>query len=264
VGIQFEVDIEHAVYNTSKIAVSPLTWTEVFSSGVTYMFPAAGQDGLVNDAFLIQYLSTGAQLVDHNDNPALDQQALKDVLEFYRQGLANGSILPDVLDYATVETGWPKYLQAEVVMSNISSKLYLAGPGSLPGNRPAAVPTRDGQAIALGRGYAWALTTRDPNRQSFAVKLLEWLMYPPNVAAWSQAAEHLPTRRVAFEVMGRDPYAEFIHSQLEFAIPYPYSETHQRIYRAMQQAIDAVLREGVLSDVAAENVLKAVNQERSP
>jgi hypothetical protein len=32
----------------------------------------------------------------------------------------------------------------------------------------------------------------------------------------------------------------------------------------MQQAVDAVLREGVLPEIAAENVLKAVNQETLP
>jgi multiple sugar transport system substrate-binding protein len=263
-GVQFEIDIEHTIYNTSKIAVPPLTWTDVFSSGATYIFPSAGQDGLVNDAFLIQYLSTGGELVDSNGNPALNQQALEDVLEFYQQGIANGAILTDVLNYATVETGWPKYLQAEVVMSNISSKLYLAGPGSLPGNLPAAIPSRDGQAVALGRGYAWALTTRDVNRLPLTVKLLEWLMYPAYMAAWSQAAEHLPTRRAAFDQVAPDPYVAFVSNQLEYVVPYPSSEIHQRIYRAMQQAVDAVLREGVLPEIAAENVLKAVNQETLP
>jgi len=32
VGLPFETSIEHALYNTAKIAVAPLSWTEVFSS----------------------------------------------------------------------------------------------------------------------------------------------------------------------------------------------------------------------------------------
>jgi ABC-type glycerol-3-phosphate transport system substrate-binding protein len=255
VGIQFQADIEHAVYNTSKIAVPPLTWDEVFASGATYIFPAAGRDGvdklMVNDMFLIQYLSLEARLLDANNNPALDQEALTDVLAFYRQGIESGAILTDSLNYSKVEDCWPKYLQAEVVMSNISSNLYLAVRGLLePVSVAASIPTRDGQTVALSRGHAWALTTRDPGRQALAIKLLEWLMHPVNVAAWNQSAGHLPTRRSAFEQMSHDAYVAFMYSQLEYTRPFPNSQVHQRIYHAMQEAVDAVLQ--------------AIGQEKTP
>ena len=98
--------------------------------------------------------------MDEDGKPALDPQALTEVLSFYQRGIESGAILTDVLEYETVENCWHKYLQAEVVMSNISSKLYLAGRGLLAVSRATAVPTRDGQAIALSEGYAWAMTTR--------------------------------------------------------------------------------------------------------
>jgi ABC-type glycerol-3-phosphate transport system substrate-binding protein len=259
-GVQFQArGLEHAIYNPNKIAVAPLTWTEVYSSGATYVFPAAGQDGLVNDAFLIQYLSTGASLVDEAGKPVLDGKALADVLGFYQQGIERGAILTDVVEYATVEQIWPRFLQAEVVMSNISSDLYL----SVKTGEATAVPTRDGQATILSRGHAWALTAREPTRRQLAVELIEWLLNPINMATWSQAAGTLPTRRAALVEMDRDPYVTFMYSQLETALPYPHSETHLRIYRAMQQAVDAVLRQGVSPQSAAEGVLTALNQESS-
>jgi ABC-type glycerol-3-phosphate transport system substrate-binding protein len=258
--VQFEAEgVEHAIYNPSKIAVAPLTWTEVFSSGATYIFPAAGQNGQVNRAFLIQYLSTGATLVDESGNPTLDVESLTQVLSFYQQGIERGAIPTDVLAYQTVENCWPKYLQAEVVMSDISSDLYLSvGSGA---GQPTDVPTRDGQEISLSQGYAWALVARDPNRQELAVRLLQWLMNPANMAAWSRAAASLPTRRAAFEQMPHDPYVTFMYSQLERTVPYRTTETHARIYRAMQQAIDAVLRQGISPEDAARNVLLAAGQE---
>ena len=259
-GVQFQArGLQHAVYNPNKIAVAPLTWDEVYSSGATYVFPAAGQEGVVNDAFLIQYLSTGASLVDEAGQPALDPAALADVLDFYQQGIERGAILTDVIEYATTEQIWPRFLQAEVAISNISSDLYL----SVKTGQATAVPTRDGQAVILSRGHAWAITARDPDRQLVAAKLVAWLLNPINMATWSQAAATLPTRRAALLEMSRDPYVTFMYSQLETALPYPTSETHLRIYRAMQQAVSAVLRDGVSPQVAAENVLKAVNQETS-
>lgn len=263
--VQFQANVEHAVYNTSKIAVAPLTWEEVFASGATYIFPTAGQDGVVNDAFLIQYLSTGASLVDSSGKPALDQQALTDVLSFYRQGIISGAILSDSLDYERVEDCWPTYLQAEVVMSNLSSNLYLAGRSLLePVSVAASIPTRDGQVVMLSQGHAWAMTSRDPERWPTVIKLLEWFMYPVNLAQWNQAAGSLPTRYSAFEQMTRDTYAKFMYSQLENARPYPFSETHQRIYYAMQAAVDDVLRENISPSEAAMGILRAVGQETTP
>jgi ABC-type glycerol-3-phosphate transport system substrate-binding protein len=260
-GAQFEArGLEHAIYNPNKIAVAPLTWTEVFSSGATYVFPAAGQDGIVNDSFLIQYLSTGAPLVDDSGNPALDPQVLTEVLDFYRQGIERGAILTDVLEYSTVEQCWPKFLQAEVVMSNISSDLYL----SVLTEQVTSVPTRDGRAVMLSRGHSWAVTARDLERQTLALELLEWLLDPVNLTTWNRSAGHLPTRRAAFEQMERTFYVAFMYGQLESAMPYPMSETHERIYRAMQEALDAVLREGVPPESAAVGILEAVNQEISP
>lgn len=267
VGIPFETSIEHALYNTAKIAVPPISWTEVFSSGATYLFPTLGRDGQVNDAFLIQYLSTGAELLDSNGEPALDKQALVDILSFYRTGIESGVIPSDVLEYDTVRSGWRKYLQAEVVMTNMTSNLYMEGRGLLKVSQATWIPTRDGQpAVTLCRGTSWAIATSDPNRQALAVKLLVWLTEPANMAAWGEAAELLPTRRAAYEEMPRDDaaYVHFVYNQLEYAIPYPTSDTHKRIYQAMQEAVNAVLRQGEIPAVAAENVLKAVNQESLP
>jgi ABC-type glycerol-3-phosphate transport system substrate-binding protein len=263
--VQFQANVEHAVYYTSKIAVSPSTWDEIFASGATYIFPMAGQDGIVNDAFLVQYLSTGAQLVDSSGNPTLDQQALTDVLTFYRQGIDGGVILTESLRYQRVEDCWPKYLQAEAVISNLSSNLYLAGRSLLePVSIVTSIPTRDGQTVMLSRGYAWAMTTRDPQRQPISAKLLEWLMYPSFLAAWNQSAGHLPTRRSAFEQMTRDMYVQFMYNQLESARPYPTSDTHQRIYHAMQAAIDDVLQRNMPPADAALSILSAVGQETIP
>jgi ABC-type glycerol-3-phosphate transport system substrate-binding protein len=110
------------------------------------------------------------------------------------------------------------------------------------------------------------ITAQDSSRTALSVKLLTWLMNPTNMARWSAAAERLPTRRAAFEQMPRDEdeYVQFIYDQLEYAIPYATSETHKRIYRAMQQAVDAVLRQGEPPALAAEGVLQAVNQEVAP
>ncbi len=263
-GVQFQANIEYAVYNTSKIAVPPLTWDELFNSGATYILPIAGRDGLVNDAFLIQYLSAGGELVDAAGNPALNKKVLVDVLTFYQYGLESGTILSDSLKYRLVEDCWPKYLQAQVTLSNISANLYLSGRSLLePVSVATSIPTRDGKTLALSRGYAWALIARDATRQANAIKMLEWLLYSPNLAAWNQAAGYLPTRRSAMELMGHDAWAALMYNQLENTRPYTTSETLQRVYRAMQEAVKAVAIDHVAPETAADNLLKSINQEQT-
>jgi len=257
-GVQFEArGLQHAIYNPTKITAAPRTWDELYASGATLIFPAAGRDGLVNDAFLIQYLSTGASLVDESGQPALSLESLTEVLTYYRQGIERGTVLTQSVEFSTVEQCWPKFLQAEVTMTHISSDLYL----SVLTGAPTSVPTRDGQAVILSRGHAWALTARDPQRQALALQLLEWLLNPVNAIDWNAAAGSLPTRRAAFERMERSAYVTFMYAQLETAIPYAQSEIHRDIYRAMQQAVDAVLRQGTPPEAAAASVLTAVNQE---
>lgn len=252
-GIQFEADIEHLIYNTNKIDSPPMTWREVISDSVTYIFPAGGEGSLVNDAFLIQYLAAGGQLVDESGNPALDEDALVEVLQFYADGLEAGAIPPSVLEFEDLDDCWVVYVSAQVAMSNVSSDKYLADRGLLKNTSFAAIPTRDGNVATLSKGWALVIVTEDSNRQAIAVQLIEWLLEPENNANWNLAAGHLPTRRAAFDHLGTaDPYFSFAQRQLENVYPRPVSPAYEEIGRALQKAVQDVL-EGEVSPQEAAN-----------
>ncbi|NIO67605.1 MAG: extracellular solute-binding protein, partial [Anaerolineae bacterium] len=202
VGLPFETDIEHLIYNTNKLEEPPLTWTDVLTDEVSYVFPAGGREGLVNDAFIIQYLALGGQLVDETGQPALNAESVTQVLQFYKDGYEMGVIPSSVLEFKTLDDCWPVYLSAEVAMTNVSSRRYLADRELLMYTRFAPIPTRDGNVATLSQGWAWAIVTSDPTRQALAVQLIEWLMEPENSVEWNLAAGHLPTRKAAFEVLG--------------------------------------------------------------
>lgn len=259
VGLQFEAEVEHLAYNLAKAETPPLTWTEVLTSGVTYIFPAGGRDGMVNDAFLIQYYGAGGQLFDEADQPALDQATLAAVLGFYRDGVEKGAILPEVLEYRSTAECWPVYLSAQVTLSNVRSARYLTDRGILLSTGFAPVPTRSGKRVTISRGWALAVVTQDPDRQALAVDLLEWLLGPANNAAWNKATNHLPTRRSAFEHLDQaDEYVLFAYQQLESARCYPSAPGYEQMSRALQQAVQAVLSGQATPEEAAAAVLAAV------
>ncbi len=259
-GIQFETDVEHLIYNTNKIDSPPITWREVLSGSVAYIFPAGGEGSLVNDAFLIQYLAAGGQLLDESGNPALNNDALVEVLQLYADGLEAGVIPPSVLEFADLDDCWVVYVSAQAALSNVNSDRYLADRGLLKNTAFAAIPTRDGNAVTLSKGWALAIVTEDSSRQA-AAQLIEWLLEPENSANWNLAAGHLPTRQAAFDHLGtEDQYFPFARQQLASVYPRPIGSAYDKIGRALQRAVQDVLQGEVSPQEAADMVMIAVEQ----
>jgi multiple sugar transport system substrate-binding protein len=260
-GIQFEADIEHLIYNTNKIDSPPVTWREVLSDNVVYIFPAGGEGSLVNDAFLIQYLATGGQLLDEGGKPLLDEDALVEVLRFYKDGLEAEVIPPLVLEFEDLDDCWVIYVSAQAALSNVSSARYLADRGLLKNTAFAAIPTRDGNVVTLSKGWALAIVTKDSSRQAVAAQFIEWLLEPENNANWNLAAGHLPTRQAAFDHLGtEDQYFPFARQQLANVYPRPTDPAYEKIGRALQGAVQDVLQGEVSPEEAAETVIAVVEQ----
>jgi multiple sugar transport system substrate-binding protein len=258
-GIPFEMDVEHLIYNTNKVSSTPIVWTDVISANTTYVFPAKGTNGLVNDSFLIQYLALGGRLQDDEGRPFLDEQALQAVLEYYRQGVEADVIPPEVLAVGSPDEVWPDYVAAQVGMAHVNSHRFLRDKSVLGSTEFASIPTRDGIPLTIGRGRSLAIVTREPDRQAAAAQLIEWLMATDNNVAWSQATSYLPTRRAAFVLIGDDnPYWFFLQHQLEVAVPLPAFPEYDQIGRVLQQAVIEVLSEEATPEEAAASAVDAI------
>jgi ABC-type glycerol-3-phosphate transport system substrate-binding protein len=258
-GIPFEMDVEHLIYNTNKVASTPVAWTDVISSNTTYVFPAKGRNGLVNDAFLIQYLALGGRLQDDDGHPFLDEQALRAALDYYRQGVEEGVIPPEVLTISTPDEIWPDYVAAQIGMAHARSHRFLGDKDVLRSTQFAAIPTHDGTPLTIGRGRALAVVARDPVRQAAASRLVEWFMTPDNNVTWNRATSYLPTRYAAFDLIGDDdPYWPFLQNQLEVAVPSPAFSEYDQIGRILQQAVIEVLNEEATPEEAAASAVDAI------
>ena len=259
VGIPFELDVEHLIYNTNKVASTPVNWTDVVSSNVTYVFPAKGRNGLVNDAFLIQYLALGGRLQDEEGRLLLDEQPLRAVLSYYRQGAQMGIVPSSVLEVGAPDDVWSSYVSAQVGMAHTNSRRFLTDRGLLHSTQFAAIPTRDGAPLAIVRGRVLAIAARDPSRQAMAMRLIEWLMVPDSNATWSQTTAHLPTRYAAFNLLADDdPYWLFLRHQMEIAVPPPAFPGYDQVGRVLQQAVVEVLTGEATPEAAAAAAVAAV------
>ncbi|MEJ2554969.1 MAG: extracellular solute-binding protein [Anaerolineae bacterium] len=259
VGIPFEMDVEHLIYNTNKVTSTPIVWTDVISANTNYVFPAKGRNGLVNDAFLIQYLALGGHLQDEEGQPFLDEQALRTILEYYRRGVEVGVISPDILTISTPDDIWPIYISAQVGIAHVNAHRFLSDRSVLRSTQFADIPTQEGNPLTISRGQVLAIVARDPDQQALASRLIEWLMAPDNNAMWNRTRAYIPTRYAVFDELGdSDPYWPFLQHQLEIAVPPPAFPEFDQIGRVLQQAVVEVLSDDATPEEAAAAAVNAV------
>jgi len=259
VCVQFEADIEHVVYYTGALEEPPVTWADLFTEAISYTFPAAGVGGLVNDTFLIQYLAQGGQLHDEQGAPSLDDSTVQRVLRLYDAVRRWDVSPPSILGLATLDDCWKVYTGGNITVSHMSSHQYLVSRSVMRETDFAAVPTETGAPATMSRGWAFVILAQSPERQEAAADLVEWLMLPENLSLWSEASNHLPTRRSALSMVGWPrEYEDFLDNQLESAFHRPSGTQFQRIARALQTAVEAVLTEELTPREATAQVMESL------
>ena len=259
VGVPFEIEVLHVVFNQNKITEAPANWTGVLSGATTYLFPVKGHNGLVNDSFLAQYLALGGGFQDEAGKAFVDEQRLVTVLNFYREGFKSGVFPEAALQASSVEEAWPTYVAAEVGMADVTSHLYLSDRGKLRTSVYAPLPSRDGANVTIARGKVLAITTRDPLQQAAALRLIAWMLEPENAVAWSETAHQLPTRYAALERLSQiDPYFDFARQQLEAAVPAPSFSGFDQVGRVLQQSVTEVLSGEAMPEEAAAAAFDAI------
>jgi len=253
IAFPFQVDIEHLVYSPSLIDSPPRTWDELRSQEAPYAFPAGGEEGAVNNSFLIQYLALGGFLADEEGNPDLDGALLTQVLEFYKEGYELGYISPSVLNLKSLDDSWVLFKEGTVAMANVSSQNFLR---EETGFAYAPLPTKNGAQATMARPWAFLLLTANPRRQEAAAEFVKWFLTPESLTAWAKASGHLPPSRSALRLAVEDAaYRLFVLRQMEAAYFRPSNE---EITTALQQAVVDVLSGNATPQEATEQVIEAL------
>jgi ABC-type glycerol-3-phosphate transport system substrate-binding protein len=259
-GLQFQTDLDHLVYNTGQVSIPPRSWPGVLSNPGPYVFPAGGRAGLVNDAFLIQYLAVRAQpAAGSSEDPFLEAESLAAVFQFYRDGVSRGIFPANIVDYSTTDDCWRDYLAGQAILTQVSTHRYLADRGRLSSAAVAPIPAINGPGAAIGRGWVLALAATDTTRQSAAVAFMVQLMSAEANAAWNQAAGYLPTRQAALaEWDEADSYTRFIQQQLQEAQPRPRLSNYTQVAAALQEAVESVLSGALTPEEAAAQAIENI------
>ncbi len=258
-GVLYQADLSHVVYDMASVTSSPLTWQDLYSTTVPFVFspvaPAAG----VNDSILIQYLALGGLLTDATGQPALQVDPLARALEFFQRAQQVGVIPKSVLGLSDATTAWATFRIGEAGIVQVPASLYLAERAGLGTAGFGPVPLPDNGATTVGQGWALALVTQDLERQALAAALIEYLLAPENSGAWSRAAGRLPARQAALDAWDQnDPYLSFVRSLLLAAKPTPNPDLAAAVGGPLAQALIDVLGGQVTPAEAAQTAVEAL------
>jgi multiple sugar transport system substrate-binding protein len=267
-GFVIGADMQHAVYRTDLLGSPPISWTQIVTPPIPFIFPAGGIGQQVNDATLIQYMAAGGKVTDQEGNPVLDERALIRVLTFYDNCVNTGAVSPTVvLNISDADQSWERFEAGEGTIAVVEASGYwpkvhadeMDGPFTTA-IAAASVPTRDGYPFSVVRdAWAIAMVVQDSNRQALAMALFNWLTTPENNADWTQAAGYLPSTRSALR-MWRVSEAERValRGMLEGAIPAPSPNVMAKIGPVMQTAVEGVLTKAVSPQEAARTAAQSL------
>jgi multiple sugar transport system substrate-binding protein len=257
-GLQFQANMDHLAYNTGSLAIPPRSWPGVLSNAGSYIFPAGGQAGLVNDDSLIQYLAVRPWPAQNPGEPFLQENSLTAVLQYYKDGATRGVFPAAILDYHTTDDCWRDYLGGEAVLTHVSAHRYLTDGDQRPSTAMAPIPAINGPGAAIGRGWALTLVSSDATRQSLALEFMTQLMSPEAMGAWNLAAGYLPTREAALATWDEDDsYTRFASQLLQTAQPRPRIANYTKVAAALQKAIEDVITGAATPEEAAAQAIEA-------
>ncbi len=245
-------DLPHLVYDSSVLTTTlPLTWQQLIADEDRNMvFAADGSDGA---ALALQfYLDADGNLFDADGLPILELDPLTVALEQIEMGRESGFFNPASSNLVTYSQAWQLFLSGESNIVRTSANFYLnQETADLPLDFTVTAG-KDRPLTPLVNGWVWAVSTADPAKRTLAVELIEALVAPENLSAWTFESKMLPARRDAFAFwqQGEDPFVNFIGQELERARSMPVS-TNSKIMTVLGDAVFQVVSGNKTAEEAA-------------
>lgn len=241
---------------------APLMWSTLLSSTVKYAFAAGGENNLVSDSLLAQYVALGGRFTDARGKLTLERDILRAVLEFYRNGVAQGVFVSNLVNLKTHEDVWKMYQSGKATLVDVNARRYLLERASLKDSEYVALPTRSGNLVTISYAWGYVVVTHDPARRQAALRFIEWMLAADHNAGWNRAASRVPTRRSALLAWSNDPpYREFMQRLLAVAVNRPATLNHELLDTILQNAINEVLLNNLSPDEAADKAVAAVSKQ---
>jgi len=241
-GFVLGVETQHLAYRPDIFESPIVSWTQVISSSQLFLFPAGGDNRVVNDATLIQYMAAGGELSDAEGNPTISKDPLLSVFGFYSDCLSTGVISPSVvLGITDAAQAWDQFKAGVGGMAVVPSRRYWMEADETMAFAP--VPMRNGNLLSTVQGWTISLVVSDPSRQKLSMLLVDWLIAHDHNAEWTQATGYLPGTRGALQLWSISSTERVkLANILNAAKLLPEGEASMVTGIALQEGLEALLK----------------------
>ena len=250
--------LPHVAYNSNVLTSTlPLTWERLIADTERNMvFAADGTDGAL--LALQFYLDAGGTFENDLGQPALQAEPLTVALQALQDGREREFFVVQSSSLSTLDQSWQIFLGGGANIVRTSSDHFLAeNTAGLP-LEFTVTPGIDRPLTPLVGGWAWAISTSDPDRQEVAYQLMLELIAVGNQGAWSEDSNILPARRDALATWSGDElYIGFVQQELERAQPLPVA-SNSKLMTVLGDAVFQVVSGSKPAQEAAEDAVVAL------
>ena len=239
-GIPYAADIVMAAYDPTRLPTAPRTWSDLLAGDVWLLFPT-GPDTDAATVTLLQYVGAGGRLTE--DGTLTDPDALEALFDFITTAQADGLIPPELVDLATFDAVWRAYLGARPEITSLVITGYHQAATVGGDVAYAPVPTQAGGTITVAATWAFAVLTQEDDRRHLALALVDELLTPEVLGAWSRQAQRLPSRPGALSTWpATDNLTAYLGRQLTAAVALPNGRAFTDFAADIQTAQTDLLR----------------------
>ncbi len=233
----------------------PTAWTfeAILGANAFWNFPAGRTTGL-NSVLFLQYLAAGGTLA--NDGTLnLNVDALATVFNFYEQAYRANLIDDSMLDFTSTSDYVRSLTSGDLRAGVMNASTYLSQLDDDVRLFSSAIPTANGDAIALMNGWVWIVTAKTADKQATAYHFIEWMMGNSRQADYAQLVNLLPSQRGALTQMAlSNADIALFADLLSNAVLMPTDNNTGAVARAIQTAFTSVISGDMTAEEAVESV----------
>jgi ABC-type glycerol-3-phosphate transport system substrate-binding protein len=217
IGLPFAAQADVFAFRPVAYPTPPRSWADTLTGSGSFLFPAGDPR---SEFTLAQYLSAGGTLRDAEGDPALDAQALQDVLEFYSAARAGGLLPLSSRQHedssTTIEALTSGQVGAAVVPFDRLAELQALEIGVM-----GPWPSRDGNGTCFVNPWSWAVVDRPSSPDPLAIELATWLARPEFAGPWTRTLNLLPATSSALALWPDDESRMLAEAMGSTCLPLP-------------------------------------------
>jgi maltose-binding protein MalE len=252
-GLPFVGDALILIHRLSAIEQPPRTWNATLAEPLAMGFAAADPQALFS---FHQLLAPIDEQVGISAEGEVDMERAQRLLNYYSEGRESGAFPFWLTQYEGPAQTWQAFVEGRMPMvANWSSRLLQSTDENLGGG---LLPTQNGGAFALAKGWAWAVSTPRSEQLSVITELAEYLSAADFMAQWSAAAGFIPTRASALAAWSPDEHQALASQVAPAAQMLPSPEMRAAYGPPLSQAALSLLKQEATPPEALDILLAEI------